>query len=66
MKGQKRKSLLHWKQKIRETGWDWTDGARLSKDRKEKRLGEMKHLYSLESQKGHRYVWEEEEGTGEK
>ena len=33
MKGRKRKTVLYWKQKISEAGWEYADVARLSEDR---------------------------------
>ena len=33
MESGKKKTVLFWKQKISEAGWDWTTVARLSEDR---------------------------------
>ena len=63
-KGRKRKTVLYWKRMLIEAGIDWTDVERISSDRKawkERVLERMNHLYNWECQKGHEYLWGENE-----
>ena len=62
--GKKRKTVLYWKRLLKEAAIDWTDVERLSSDRdgwKELVNVRMNHLDVWERQRGHEYVWGENE-----
>ena len=58
-KGRKRKTLLYWKNKVREAGMDWTQIEPLTADREEwkRRIRErLDHLEKYEREKGNLVV----------
>ena len=67
--GKKRKTVLYWKQLLREAGVDWVDVARLAADRAEWReiVGRrMRHVEKWERQRGHSWGGEEGDRVGER